>query len=399
MLASKFKLICLFINSLSLLLITTSTYANSSAILTNSINHEFYHTCNKQHFSGAVLIAINGQIIFQRACGLANRNFNIPNDINTKFNLGSVSKLFTSIAIAQLIQQRRISLTTSLDSVLPSWLPKKEAKKITIGQLLIHTTGLGNFMDDKRWQLGADAGLYVNISDYKQLLKDNKLLFHPGESQLYSNNGYLLLGGIIERLTRISYPDYLSKEIFSKAGMKETGIYRLDDPVKNRAEGYILICKKNKCYWKNNNYEAPFVASPAGGAYSTLTDLFKFSEALHHCKLLNSDMTHEVLSINVISPSSGITKKLLNINNKMLQESVSHYGFAGTWNKYGFAVWDKPFLVGHTGGTAGASAFFATSPNNKYTIIILSNTSGSAPIILYKKIRILLGFSPKIMNY
>jgi CubicO group peptidase (beta-lactamase class C family) len=400
MLIPKLSYIYSYISSLVvLLLLSVCTYANTNKLLVASIHKEFNIICNKQKFSGAMLIAIDGNIIFKQACGIANRSFNVPNNIDTKFNLGSVGKLFTSVAIAQLIQQKKILLSASLYQVLPSWISDENARLISIEQLLIHTAGLGNFMNDKRWQLGADSGLYVNIKDYKPLIKENKLLFNPGKSQSYSNDGYILLGAIIESISHKSYQNYLEENIFIPSGMKNTGIYRLDEPTINRAEGYISVCKQNKCDWKNNNFEAPFVGSPAGGAYSTIDDLFKFSQALHHNKLLNPEFTREILSPEIISLPRGLAVKPFKIDNMIIPEIVSHYGFAGAWNKYGFAVWTKPFLVGHTGGIAGASAFFATSPDNAYTIIILSNTSGSAPIYLYEKIRGLLGFQGNVMNY
>lgn len=82
-----------------------------------------------------------------------------------------------------------------------------------------------------------------------------------------------------------------------------------------------------------------------------------------------------------------------------MQEEFSSHGFAGAWNTLGFAVWENPFLIGHTGGTKGASAFFATSPHDKYTIILMSNIDGDSPIVFYKKIRKILGFSSEIINY
>jgi D-alanyl-D-alanine carboxypeptidase len=388
----------IFLSTLLLLSISVAS-AHTRASVVSSIDKAFVLACDKQQFSGAMLIAIDHKVIFKKACGIANRSFNIPNNINTKFNLGSVGKLFTAVSIAQLIQQKEFSLTTPLYNILPSWLPDEEEKRMTIGQLLNHTTGLGNFMDDKRWQLGADSGLYVNTNDYKPLIRSNKLLFNPGESQAYSNNGYILLGAIIEKVSHQTYPQYLEQNIFTQSGMKNTGIYRLDETVANRAEGYIQVCAEEKCYWKNNNYEAPFVGSSAGGAYSTVDDLFKFSQALHHQKLLNQEFSDQILSTKIISPAHGLSVKPMNINNMIMHETMSQYGFAGAWNSYGFAVWDNPSLVGHTGGVAGASAFFATSPDNKYTIIILGNTSGSGPILLYEKIRSLLGFLPELINY
>lgn len=366
----------------------------------NKLDEMMQISCYKQHFSGVILIAMDGTIIFKKACGLANRSFNIKNNLDVRFNLGSVGKLFTSIAITQLIQQNKIQLSTPVYQILPDWLPNnKQSKRITIEQLLVHSSGLGNFMDDKRWKLGADSGLYVKINDYKPLIHDDKLLFTPGTSQRYSNNGYILLGAIIEAITHMSYLEYLEKNVFEAAGMKSTGIWSLDEIISNRSEGYFQICDQGKCIWKNNNFEAPFIGSPAGGAYTTAEDMFRFSESLHHSKLLSPELTQKILSGNAVSVSSDIKTKLYKIDDLVITGDFSPYGFAGAWNSYGFAVWENPLLLGHTGGIQGASAFFATSFDNKYTVVILSNISGAGPIKLYTKIREILGFSGKVTNY
>lgn len=386
------RLLCLF------LLMIGSAYADN-AKLTSKLDTEFQKACQAQTFSGTVLIAIDNQIIFEKACGLANRSFNVPNRFDTKFNLASVGKLFTSIAIAQLIQQNKLNLTTSVYNILPTWLPNENQKNITVGQLLLHTSGLGSFMDDARWKLGSDSALYVAVDDYKPLLIDENLKFAPGTSQYYSNSAYLLLGAIIEAVTHMRYADYLQQNIFLPAGMKNTGIFRLDEPTPNRAEGYLSVCKEGKCRWINNNYESPFVGSPAGGAYSTVEDLFRFAVALHQNKLLNPDLTKEVLSAQIIIPSKDIAIKKLKIGNLEIPENYSAHGPVGAWNTYGLAVWHHPDLVGHTGGIAGASSFLATSPDGKYTMIYLSNIDGSGPISLYIKMRAALGLPPDIDNF
>jgi CubicO group peptidase (beta-lactamase class C family) len=181
--------------------------------------------------------------------------------------------------------------------------------------------------------------------------------------------------------------------------MHDTGVYRLDEIIPNRSTGYTRVCKKQTCQWKNNNFEAPFIGTAAGGSYSTIEDLFRFSQALHHEKLLNSQFTHRILSTEIKSPSSGLLFKIREVDEVDIPEKISPYGFAGSWNKYGLAVWKDPLLVGHTGGITGSSAFFATSPDGAYTIIILSNTDGPEPILLYKNIRKIVGFSDKIYNY
>ena len=378
------------------------SYSNPSSEnpIKNKLEGVMNAACSTKNFSGAVLIAFDRKIIFENVCGLANRSFEVNNNIETKFNLGSVGKLFTSIAIAQLVQKNKISLSSPVYQIIPGWLPNDEqSKKITVGQLLTHSSGLGNFMDDKRWKLGADSGLYIKIKDYKPLIHDDKLLFIPGTHQLYSNNGYIVLGAIIEAVTHISYREYLEKNIFKPADMRDTGIWSLDEVVPNRSEGYFKICVNTKCHWKNNNYEAPFIGSPAGGAYSTIIDMLKFSEILHRNILVSPELTKEILSTHIIPASHDIEIKKYKIDGLRIPEDFSHYGFAGAWNKYGFAVWENPLLLGHTGGIQGASAFFANSPGNKYTIIILSNMSGSEPIRLYMNIRRILGFSTTIINY
>jgi CubicO group peptidase (beta-lactamase class C family) len=385
---------------LSLLINIHYVYGRTPYEIQQNLDKVMQSMCNHEQFSGAILIAADDKIIFKKSCGLANRSLNVANNINTKFNLGSVGKLFTSVAIAQLIQEKKLSLSTPIYKIIPSWLPNNEnAKKITVGQLLIHASGLGSFMDDQRWKLGSDSGLYVTVNDYKPLIHDDKILFTPGMSQNYSNNAYLLLGAIIEAITQTSYSDYLEKNIFKSAGMINTGIWALDEIVPNRAEGYFEDCIQGKCRWKNNNFEAPFIGSPAGGAYSTIEDLFQFSRHLHQSKLLTKEFTSHLLSTDIALVTNDLKIKPYKIGDIEVAESFSPYGFAGAWNTYGFAVWENPLLLGHTGGIQGASAFFATSPDGAYTIIILSNISGSGPIKLYKNIRKILGFSSKITNY
>lgn len=222
------------------------------------INKIFYSMCSNEQFSGNILIANYDKIIFKKSCGYANRNFNVKNNLQTKFNLGSIGKIFTSISIAQLIEKNKLSLDEEIYKIIPSWLPNEADKKITVEQLLTHAAGLGNFMDDKRWKLGADSALYITVNDYKPLILDDKRLFKPGESQRYSNDGYIVLGTIIESLSNEDYFDYVKKNIFNVAQMNNTGIWRLDDPIFNRAEGYFSVCSSRKCQWKNNNFEAPF---------------------------------------------------------------------------------------------------------------------------------------------
>ncbi len=379
--------------------VIASTVANSRTHAIQKVASSFKSLCQSHLFSGTVLIAINGNVRLEKACGLASRNFSVPNTISTKFNLCSVGKLFTAVAIAQLIQAKKLSLDTHVVDLVPSWLPMTSANKITVKQLLIHASGLGNFMEDTRWKQGADSGFYNKTDDYKPLIKEEKLLFEPGTSQAYSNSGYIILGKLIEKLSGMTYEQYVQKNIFAPAHMGDTGIWPLDDIVKNRAVGYYYSCKRNLCKWKNNYYQAPFIGTAAGGAYSTINDLFKFSQFLYQNKFLNSHLTQQMLLTTVIRPSDDVVIKSIKIGGKHIPEAFSPYGFAGAWNTFGVAVWKKPNLIGHTGGTPGAGALFAMSPDNKYTIIILSNSGSKGQVALYQKIRDDFGFKGPIKNF
>ena len=113
-----------------------------------------------------MLVAKQDTILFEKSCGVASRSFNVKNNLSTKFNLASVGKIFTSIAIAQLVQQKILTLNMPIYKIIPDWLPNdKASKEITVQQLLTHTSGLTNYMDDPRWKLGADSALYVNLED------------------------------------------------------------------------------------------------------------------------------------------------------------------------------------------------------------------------------------------
>jgi CubicO group peptidase (beta-lactamase class C family) len=375
---------------------------DGKATFSTSLDKEFYRLCEEEKFLGVMLVAKQDTILFEKSCGLSSRSFNVKNNLSTKFNLASVGKVFTSIAIAQLVQQKILTLDMPIYKIIPDWLPNdKTSKNITVQQLLTHTSGLTNYMDDLRWKLGADSALYVNLEDYKPLIKDEKILFRPGTSQFYSNSGYILLGAIIEKVTHMKYEDYIQRYIFIPAGMKNTGNYRLDTEIPNRAVGYTHLCTDKKCVCRNNYFEAEFMGNSAGGAYSTAHDLFLLSKSLHHNKLIDKKHVQYFFSANSVLPHApGLTVKPMKIGNEDIPETFSTYGFAGVWNTFGLAIWRDSNLIGHTGETAGASAFFATSPYNAVTIIILSNLDGAEGTLqLYKKARSLLGYSEYIENY
>ncbi len=235
----------------------------------------------KDAFSGVVLVTREGKTLFEKAYGLADRDKKIPNDLDTKFNIGSINKVFTRVAVEQLAQQGKLSLEDKLGKFLSDYPNHEAAQKVTIAELLNMTSGIGDFFGD-RFQ-AADKSKLRTIADYLPLFADRPLLFEPGTQNRYSNGGYLVLGLIVQRVSGEDYYEYVKRHIFQIVGMKDTDSYLQDQEVQNRAEGYV----RQGANWKNNRPMQPARGSSAGGGYSTAHDLLRFATALSEGKLNN----------------------------------------------------------------------------------------------------------------
>lgn len=239
-------------------------------------------------FSGAVLVARDGQPLYQKAFGPASKRYDVPNRIDTKFNIGSINKEFTATAIAQLQEQGKLNLDDPLGKYLPDY-PKEIADKVTIRQLLHHESGMGHYWND-RWD--ARKGRIRTVGELIETFKDEPLQFEPGSRRQYSNAGYVVLGAIIERVSGQNYDDYLREHIFRPAGMQDTEAYEMDRPVLNLATGYTNWQPdgaEGEGYRRNNLFIMGLKGSPAGGGYSTLNDLLKYDQALKAGKFFSGN--------------------------------------------------------------------------------------------------------------
>jgi D-alanyl-D-alanine carboxypeptidase len=302
-------------------------------------------------FSGTVLVAKAGKIVFQKACGMAEKNFNVPAHIETKFNLGSMNKMVTGVAIAQLAEQGKVSFEHPISAYLPEY-PGEKAEQITLHHLLTHTSGLGSFWNEAFEQRRTKLR---TVNDFLTLFIDDPLLFPPGERWSYSNAGFVVLGAIIERVAGQDYFSYVRDHIYQPAEMYETDAYELDQIVANLAVGYTYADVPSTAQAKqrrNNLLLSVVKGGPAGGGYSTVQDLFKFGRALRSHVLLSPTSTEVVLTGKVDIPDApGLT-----------------YG-------YGFGVRqvNGKRRVGHSGGFPGISAHFEFSPESGDTVAVLSN--------------------------
>ncbi|HWP43003.1 MAG TPA: serine hydrolase domain-containing protein [Blastocatellia bacterium] len=302
-------------------------------------------------FSGAVLLAKDGVPIFKGAYGLANKDFNAPNRIDTKFNLGSMNKMFTAVSIAQLVERGKLSFDDPLSKFLPDFPDKAAAEKIRIKHLLTHTAGLGGYFS-RAWQDSSRA-LYRTVDDMmKRAAADEKLLFEPGTRWQYSNTGMLVLGKVIEKVTGQSYYDYVRENITKPAGMVNTDCYELDKVNSNLAVGYDKQFTDDGVFFTNNIFAHVLRGGPQGGGYSTVEDLLKFDLALRSNKLVGADYVKLLLS----------AKPELNSPN---------YG-------YGFQVDPELQIAGHGGGFIGISSNLDMFLGTGWTAIVMSNYSGAA---------------------
>jgi CubicO group peptidase (beta-lactamase class C family) len=238
-------------------------------------------------FSGAALFAKDDRVLFQSAYGEASRPKHVPNRVDTKFNLGSINKVFTKLAIAQLVEQGQVRLDDTIDHYLRDY-PKAVASRVTVGQLLEHRGGIGDVFGDAYDRM--DRSKLRTVNDWIPLFRDVPLAFEPGTQERYSNGGYVLLGAIVERVSGEDYFDYMRRHVYGPLGMKDTDHFASDGRTSNLANGYTRDVAgghpTTTGAWSDNASTRPWRGSPAGGGYSTLADLLRFVTAMRGGKLL-----------------------------------------------------------------------------------------------------------------
>jgi CubicO group peptidase (beta-lactamase class C family) len=316
-------------------------------------------------FSGVVLVAKDGKPMFEKAWGLADGSGKVSNHVNTKFNIGSLNKMFTAVAVAQLVERGRLSFNDTVGKHLPDYPNRAVASQVTIHHLLTHTSGMGSYWNEKFLKQRTKLR---TVMDHLPLFADEPLAFKPGEKFQYSNAGYMLLGAIIERISGQDYYAYVKQNIYKPASMTGTGFYEPDGNIPNLAIGYTNMNpngQREPGPRRENTDLREIKGGPAGGGYSTVEDLLKFHLALRNHKLLSPKYTGLLMTGKV--------------------EAGMPIG------KYAYGFGDKIFggkhIVGHNGGSPGIAANFEMYPELGYTAIILSNYDPPAMMPVIMKIR------------
>ncbi len=232
-----------------------------------------------QQFTGAVLVAKSGAAVFDRAYGLANREWEIPNTPATHFRIGSITKQFTAVAILLLEERGLLKLadpvSTHMRNAPATW------SNITLHHLLTHMSGLPNVTNDPEFFLwkSQPATALVMISRFRDLPLD----FAPGSRHAYSNSNYLVLGHLVEKLTGQRFGDFLRENVLTPLGLKDSGIDSNERILPRRASGYV----RNGDEFQNASYSHMSVPHAAGAMYSTTHDLWRWSQAVFGDKLLS----------------------------------------------------------------------------------------------------------------
>jgi D-alanyl-D-alanine carboxypeptidase len=338
------------LSMMSLALIALCSVSSTSCRISEKkalkLTHAHIETLvEEKKFSGVVLIAKNGIPIFTHVVGLANREKNIKNTIDTQFNLASMGKMFTGVAIAKLAQQGKLSFTDTIEKHIPDY-PNKKAAQATIHQLLTHTAHVGDIFgpefDEHQYEFKAPQD-YINVYGKRELQAE------PEGCVVYSNYGFVILGAIVERVSGKSFDEYVRDHIFNVVGMNNSAVYKHDYQSAECAIGY------------NENKPIHFtgIGSPAGGSYASAHDMLRFAQGLANHQLLNKESTELVMTGKV---------------------AAADY-------MYGYGLMDHKDAdgvrwVGHGGGCIGMNTELRIYPNSGYTIVMLSNSNRWRPSIV-----------------
>ena len=327
--------------------------------------------------SGAVLVADAGRVVYRGAFGEAHSDWGIPNTIQTRFRIASVTKQFTAMATLLLVRDGELELDAPITRYLDGY-PSDSGDKVTIRHLLRHTSGIPSYTDRPGF-MERDAKERLSVEDFVATYCSDPLQFEPGTEFRYSNSGYFLLGAILEYVTGESYARVLQKRIFDPLGMSGSGVDDSSRVLPRRAQGYDdILGGRSVARWID-------MSSPgaAGAMYSTVVDLLTWSCALSEGRLLDGDLAREMIVPGLAGYAFGWE----------IQELPGETGGSLT---AGRPPGDRPRVAHfHTGGMPGVSSMIWRVPAEERCIVILGNTIQTATRRIRKGVsEILAGRDP-----
>jgi len=324
-----------------------------------------------QAFSGVVQLQQGDNTLWQGDFGYANRAWHVPNTVDTRFRTASIGKMFTAVAVLQLIDEGHLSLETRLSDCLPlaeTTIPPAT----TIFHLLTMTSGVADWFEETdeweaQWaELRRTTPLYLlrQNRDYLSLFSQKPPAGPPGVYR-YSNASYILLGLVLEQITGLTYAEVIRQRVFAAANMTASGFWGLDEVVEGVAEGYIPQRDASDTIigWQRNVYETTPDAAADGGVVSTVSDLVRFIKTLQQGQLLSPSLTQAMLTPQVLTDTG------------RFRGYGWYYGYGNA-----FLLNDQHQIVryGHTGEEAGVSCRLYHYPALSLDVIILGNQSDCA---------------------
>ena len=305
-------------------------------------------------FNGSVLVSDQGKVIYKKGFGMANMEWDIPNQPNTKHRLGSITKQFTAMLILQLVAEGKLELQTPITTYLPDY-PKASGDRITCHHLLTHTSGIPNYTSFPKFMADESRNPYTP-KKFLEKFAHKTLDFTPGEKFSYSNSGYFLLGVIIETLSGKSYEQMLHEKIFIPLEMNESGYDNHMDILKNRATGY----EKQGRDYVNSDYLDMTIPYAAGSMYSTVEDLYKWDQALYTTKILPEEYMSMYFKPQISAWG----------------DAHYAYGWGVGYTTIGSSK-DSIYTIGHGGGINGFNTNITRTTSDKSLIVLLNNTGGA----------------------
>jgi CubicO group peptidase (beta-lactamase class C family) len=299
-----------------------------------------------RYFMGSVLVARAGEVLLSAGYGMANLEHDVPNTPQTKFRLGSITKQFTATAILQLQEQGLLEVHHSISTYLPNY---PNGEQITIHHLLNHTSGIPNFTELDNFE--QTTKIKVTLDDLIARFSGEPLEFTPGERYCYTNSGYVVLTKIIETVSGRPYADYLQHHILEPLGMVDSGYERQEAILSHRASGYIFSGE----VYQNADFVDMSWPSGAGGMYSTIEDLYKWEQGLYTDTVLSASLREMMFTPKVVVRA---------------QEDGKGY-----YHGYGGIIcthYERKLLY-HGGGIDGFSTRIARYPDERISIIVLTN--------------------------
>lgn len=338
---------------LALLVLTTAIGVSYGQSKNQKIDEliSLYHDYGK--FNGSALVADQGKVIYKKGHGMANMEWDIPNNPDTKHRLGSITKQFTAMLILQLAADGKLDLHKPISTYLPDY-PKKTGEIITTHHLLTHSSGIPNYTSFPGFMQNETRNPY-SPEEFVGKFADKDLDFPPGDRFSYSNSGYFLLGVIIEKLTGKTYEQMLDENILIPLNMYDTGYDNHGEIMKKRATGY----EKNGTTVENSRYLDMSIPYAAGSMYSTVEDLYKWDQALYTDKLLPKKYMELYFAPHI--PSGNLSYA---------------YGWGVGKTAIGSST-DSMEIISHSGGINGFHTLIVRSPETKSLVVLLNNTGGT----------------------